>query len=205
MSIVDRKVREKEVLKVLILKGVKKFFVEKGIEQIIIRNIVEEINYSVGIVYVYFKDKNDILYDFYIIGFQELYNYFIDLYNIENLKERLKKMGFIYIKFVFENFEMYDLMFNLKVLIEFLKECENDEWDEGCVVFELVKEIIKECIDKGYFKGYSVELLVFMVWSLVYGMCCLEIYQRIKNVNFMNLDMILYDGYNEYLKMIEKF
>lgn len=32
MSVVDRKVWEKEVLKVLILKGVKKFFLEKGIE-----------------------------------------------------------------------------------------------------------------------------------------------------------------------------
>jgi AcrR family transcriptional regulator len=204
MSTIDRKAKEKEALKALILKGAKKLFVEKGIEHTTIRNIAEEINYSVGTVYVYFKDKNDILHDLHTIGFQELDSYFMELYTIEDPKERLKKMGLTYIKFAIENSEMYDLMFNLKAPIEFLKDSENEDWDEGCTAFGLVKKTIEECINKGYFKGHSVEPLAFMVWSLVHGMCCLEIHQRIKNVNFTNPDTILYDGYNEYLKMIEK-
>jgi AcrR family transcriptional regulator len=79
MSTIDRKAKEKEALKALILKGAKKLFVEKGIEHTTIRNIAEEINYSVGTVYVYFKDKNDILHDLHTIGFQELDSYFMEL------------------------------------------------------------------------------------------------------------------------------
>jgi len=45
------------------LKGAKKLFLEKGIEQTTIRNIADEIDYSIGTVYVYFKDKNAILHD----------------------------------------------------------------------------------------------------------------------------------------------
>lgn len=204
MSTVDRKAREKEALKALILKGAKKLFVEKGIEQTTIRNIAEEIDYSVGTVYVYFKDKNAILHNLHSIGFQELGSYFKDLITMEDPKERLKKMGFTYIKFALENSEMYDLMFNLKAPMEFLESSDNENWDEGAVTFNYVKKTIEECIGQGHFKGHDVEGLSFMVWSLVHGMCCLEIRQRTKGVKFTNPDTILYDGYNEFLKIIEK-
>jgi hypothetical protein len=41
-----------------------------------------------------------------------------------------------------------------------------------------------------------------MMWSLVHGMCCLEIRQRTKGVKFSKPESILFDGYNEYLKII---
>lgn len=204
MSTGERKAREKEALKSLILKGAKRLFIEKGIEQTTIRNIADEIDYSVGTVYVYFKDKNAILHDLHSIGFQELGGYFQELFTIEDPMERLRKMGFMYIKFALENSEMYDLMFNLKAPMEFLENSDNDDWDEGEITFGLVKKTIEECINKGHFKGHNTEPLSFMVWSLVHGMCCLEIRQRTKGVKFTNPDTILFDGYNEYLKIIEK-
>jgi AcrR family transcriptional regulator len=204
MSVADRKAREKETLKTLILKGAKKLFLEKGIEQTTIRNIADEIDYSVGTVYVYFKDKNAILHDLHSIGFQELGGYFQELFTIEDPMERLRKMGFMYIKFAIENSEMYDLMFNLKAPMEFLENSDNEDWDEGARTFSLVKKTVEECINKGHFKGHIIEPLSFMVWSLVHGMCSLEIRQRTKGVKFTNPDTILFDGYNEYLKIIEK-
>lgn len=204
MSVADRKAREKEALKMLILKGAKKLFLEKGIEQTTIRNIADEIEYSVGTVYVYFKDKNAILHDLHSIGFQELGGYFQELSSVEDPMERLRKMGFMYIKFALENQEMYDLMFNIKAPMEFLENSNNDDWDEGAATFGHVKKTIEECIVKGHFVGHNVEPLSFMVWSLVHGMCCLQIRQRITGVKFTNPETILFDGYNEYLKMIEK-
>jgi AcrR family transcriptional regulator len=204
MSTGERKAREKEALRSLILKGAKKLFLERGIEQTTIRNIADEIDYSVGTVYVYFKDKNAILHDLHSIGFQELGGYFKELFTIENPMERLKKMGFTYIKFAMENSEMYDLMFNVKAPMEFLEKSDNDFWDEGVATFDLVKKTIEECINTGHFKGHNIEPLSFMVWSLVHGMCCLEIRQRTKGVKFTNPETILFDGYNEYLKIIEK-
>lgn len=204
MSVADRKAREKEALKALILKGAKKLFLEKGIEQTTIRNIADEIDYSVGTVYVYFKDKNAILHDLHSIGFQELGGYFKDLFSIEDPMERLRKMGFVYIKFALENQEMYDLMFNVKAPMEFLENSNNENWNEGAATFDRVKQTIQECIDKGHFKGHNMEPLSFMVWSLVHGMCCLQIRQRITGVKFTNPETILFDGYNEYLKIIDK-
>lgn len=204
MSIADRKAREKEALKSLILRGAKKLFLERGIEQTTIRNIADEIDYSVGTVYVYFKDKNAILHDLHSIGFQELGGYFKELFTVKDPMERLRKMGIMYLKFAMENHEMYDLMFIVKAPMEFIESSEKEEWNEGVGTFGALKSTVEECIDRGHFKGHSAESLSFMIWGLVHGMCSLEIRQRTKGVKFSNPDQILYQGYQEYLKIIEK-
>ncbi|MCC9064876.1 TetR/AcrR family transcriptional regulator [Flavobacterium piscisymbiosum] len=204
MSTAERKAREKEALKMLILKGAKKLFLERGIEQTTIRNIADEIDYSVGTVYVYFKDKNAILHDLHSIGFQELGGYFTELFAIKDPMERLRKMGFTYLKFAMENSEMYDLMFIVKAPMEFIESTEKEAWNEGADTFGALKKTVEECMNEGHFEGHSLEALSFMIWSLVHGMCCLEIRQRTKGVKFSNPDTILSEGYNEYLKIIKK-
>ena len=204
MSTAERKAREKEALKMLILKGAKKLFLERGIEQTTIRKIADEIDYSVGTVYVYFKDKNAILHDLHSIGFQELGGYFIELFAIKDPMERLKKMGFTYLKFAMENSEMYDLMFIVKAPMEFIESTEKAAWNEGVDTFNALKRTVEECMNEGHFEGHTLEALSFMIWSLVHGMCCLEIRQRTKGVKFSNPDTILSEGYNEYLKIIKK-
>ncbi len=204
MSISERKQKEKEALRLLILNGAKKLFVEKGIEYTTIRNIAEEINYSVGTVYVYFKDKNAIFHDLHSIGFKELGKYFNDLFTIEDPMQRIRKMGFVYMKFAMENSEMYDLMFNLRAPMDYLEEQKNDLWSEGSETFSYVKRTVEECMLHGYFKGHNSEALSFMIWSLVHGMCCLEIRQRTKGVKFSSPETIMSEGYNEFLKVLEK-
>ncbi|MDP9959205.1 TetR/AcrR family transcriptional regulator [Chryseobacterium lathyri] len=204
MSIKERKLKEKEALRLLILNGAKKLFVEKGIEYTTIRNIADEINYSVGTVYVYFKDKNAIFHDLHSIGFQELGKVFKDLFKLDDPMQRLRRMGSVYMKFAMENSEMYDLMFNLKAPMEYLEEQKNNLWPEGTETFGYLKNTVEECMKQGYFHGHNSEALSFMIWSLVHGMCCLEIRHRTKGVKFSSPDTILAEGYNEYLKILEK-
>jgi len=109
--------------------------------------------------------------------------------------ERIRKMGMYYIKFAMENSEMYDLMFNVKAPMEFIESTENEDWNEGIGTFNSLKSTVAQCIDKGHFTSHSLEPLAFMIWSLVHGMCCLEIRQRTKGVKFNNPESILYDGY----------
>ncbi|MDQ0595049.1 AcrR family transcriptional regulator [Chryseobacterium ginsenosidimutans] len=204
MSISERKQKDKEALKLLILNGAKKLFIEKGIDQTTIRNIADEIDYSIGTVYVYFKDKNAILHDLHSIGFQELGGYFKELSEEQDPMKRLRKMGFVYMKFAMENTEMYDLMFNLRAPMEYLNSSADNLWPEGNVTFGYVKSTVEECMIKGHFKDHNSEALSFMIWSLVHGMCSLEIRQRTKGLKFSTPDTIMFEGYNEYLKIIEK-
>ena len=204
MGSTERKAREKEELKALILKAARKLFVERGITQTTIRNIADAIDYSIGTVYVYFRDKNEILHALHTQSFADLGGQFKVLYNVKDPMERLRAMGKVYITYGLENPDMYDLMFTLKAPMEFLETIQKDEWDEGKAAFDVLKTTVKECMDAGHFKGHNLEPLSFLIWSCVHGMCSLEISSRTKNVNIKNPENIVTDAYDEYLKIINK-
>lgn len=204
MGIAERKAKEKEDLRDIILGGAKKLFVEKGIEQTTIRSIADAIDYSVGTVYVYFKSKNDILHALHTQGFTELGGQFAVLYNVSNPMERLRAMGRVYIRFALENPDMYDLMFNVKAPMVFLSATNEQEWNEGKNTFHALRTTVNQCMDAGHFKGHVSEPLTFMIWSLVHGMCSLEIGHRTKGVNLTSPIAIVDRAYGEFLKIMEK-
>ena len=204
MSTAERKAREKEELRSLILKASMKLFVEKGIEQTTIRNIADAIDYSIGTVYVYFRDKNAILHALHTQCFTELGGQFRVLYNVKDPMERLKAMGKVYIQYAMDNPDKYDLMFSLKEPMEFLNDIQAKEWDEGAATFDVLLTTVKECINAGYFKGHNLEPLSYLIWSCMHGICSLEIRARTKGVLLKNPDTIVLDAYNEFLKFIDK-
>jgi AcrR family transcriptional regulator len=204
VGISERKQKEKEELKALILQAAKKLFVEKGLEQTTIRNIASAIEYSVGTVYVYFKDKNDIFHALHTQGFYQLGTEMRVLTNVQEPMERLKALGRVYIKFAMQNPDMYDLMFNMKAPMEFLVAGNKEHWQEGQSTFDVLKSTVKDCMQHGYFKNHALDPLSFAIWSVVHGMVSLHISQRVKGVNLCEPETMVIEGYNEFVMMIDK-
>lgn len=204
MSTTERKAKEKEELRALILNGAKKLFIENGIEQTTIRNIADEISYSVGTVYVYFKDKNSILHELHTLGFKQLGGDMRVLLSVSEPMERLAAIGRVYIRFAIDNPDMYDLMFNMKAPMEFLERIEEEEWNEGKATFNVLKTTVEQCIAHGYFAGHQLEPLSFMIWSTVHGMCSLYIRGRMKAVNLADPELVLFAAHEECVKLLNK-
>jgi AcrR family transcriptional regulator len=204
MSITERKAKEKEELRALILQGAKKLFIENGIEQTTIRNIADEISYSVGTVYVYYKDKNSILHDLHTLGFKQLGGEMRVLLSVAEPMERLAAIGRVYIRFAVDNPDMYDLMFNMKAPMEFLERTDEEEWNEGKATFNVLKTTVEQCIAQGYFAGHQLEPLSFVIWSTVHGMCSLYIRERIKAVNLGDPELVLFAGHEEFVKLLNR-
>ncbi|MGZ3757587.1 MAG: TetR/AcrR family transcriptional regulator [Mucilaginibacter sp.] len=202
MSVANRKAKEKEQLTALILDSAKKLFIEKGVAQTTIRSIAQHIDYSVGTVYVYFKDKNAILNALHTQGFTQLGSQFSVLVHVENPMERLIAMGRLYIKFALDNPDMYELMFTLKAPMEYLNAVEKEEWKEGTSTFNFLKTTVSECIKQDHFKGHYLEPLTLMIWSLVHGMCSLHISQRISSVDLKDQDDIVNHAFEEFVKIL---
>lgn len=204
MGISERKAKEKEELKSLILRAARKLFVEQGIEQTTIRKIAAEIEYSVGTVYVYYKDKNDILHDLHTQGFKQLGGEMKVLFNVADPMERLKALGRVYLHFALENSDMYDLMFNMKAPMDFLESTHKEEWNEGKATFDVLRSTVNQCMEKGHFKDHHLEPLSFAIWSMVHGMASLHISQRIKGVNLAEPETMLMKGYDEFVLILDK-
>lgn len=204
MGIADRKERDKEELRERILSAAKFLFLEKGIEKTSIRNIADRIEYSPGIIYHYFKDKNEIFHALHQVGFQQLIEKMQVLGSVRSPLERLKAMGSIYINFAIENPDMYDLMFIKEAPIDHVCSSGDDSWKEGRGTFNFLRGTIDDCIGAGHFKGHDAEALSFMVWSVVHGMVSLQIRKRCDVVLPQRKDGIVPDGLEEFLKILDK-
>ena len=174
MGITERKIKEKLELKALILAAARKLFIEKGIEETSLRNIAEVIEYSPATIYLYFKDKDEILHELHSQGFQELGARMSVLQAVADPLERLKALGRVYIDFAHQNTEMYDLMFIARAPMHFLDKMKHEDWNEGNRAFSFLTLTVQDCIDKGHFAGHTAESLSFLIWSCVHGMVALE-------------------------------
>jgi len=174
MGIAERKEKEKVGLKKLILQAALDVYLENGYEDTTVRNIAERIEYSPTTIYLYYKDKDAILYALHQYGFQLLAQKLDAHGPITDPYERLLAMGREYIDFALNNLALYDLMFIKKAPILAL-EMGNHKWSEGIAAFERLKETVNECSDQGILNLGDVETASFVIWSAMHGMCALYI------------------------------
>ncbi|MFM8850845.1 MAG: TetR/AcrR family transcriptional regulator [Cytophagales bacterium] len=111
MGVKELKELDRQAMRDQILKSAHQLFLEKGFDQISIRNIAEVIEYSPATIYLYFKDKNEIYHALHQQGFGMLNKAFQPLTQISDPFQRLREMGKAYIQFATTNPEVYDLLF----------------------------------------------------------------------------------------------
>ena len=182
MGITERKEKQKQEIRKMILDASMKLFAEQGYENVSIRKIADLIEYSPTTVYLYFKDKNEILFNLHEIGFQKMAEYNADLWTIKNPLVRLHKMGENYVRFGLENPQYYDLMFILKAPMEALETMKNCDWKSGDVALGKLKETMAECIEQGLIINGDVNAMAMTIWSTVHGLVSLAIRNRFEKL-----------------------
>lgn len=173
MGIVERKEKQKLEIRKLILDASMKLFVEEGFENVSMRKIADLIEYSPTTVYLYFKDKDEILFVLHNVGFEKMLEMNRSLADIKNPLIRLHKMGENYLAFGLENPEYYDLMFIQRAPMEKLKDMQCGDWESGHTAMQRLKETIQECMDQGFMEKSSVDVMSISIWSLVHGLVSL--------------------------------
>ena len=203
MGITERKIKEKLELKALILNAARKLFIEKGIEETSLRNIAEVIEYSPATIYLYFKDKDEILHELHSQGFQELGARMAVLQAVSNPLERLKALGRVYIDFAHQNSEMYDLMFIARAPMDYLDKMNDEHWEEGKRAFGYLVQTVQDCIDSGRLKGHDAESLSYVIWSTVHGMVALEIRDRCKGISAEDPNVIFRSAFEAFIRILD--
>jgi AcrR family transcriptional regulator len=208
MGVAERKERHKEDLKKEILAAAKELFTEKGYEATSIRAIAERIEYSPATIYLYYKDKNEIVHALHQEGFKLLVSHFQVLDTIAHPFERLKAMGRAYIQFALQNPDVYKLIFVMEEPLAHVSNC-FEEWDEGDRAFDLLLKTVDDCQQAGYLKGLNKEMLAFTIWSTMHGLCTLRTSGHLSHVGLIrnsdsNIDVLLTQTFETYIAMLEK-
>ncbi|GAA4792282.1 TetR/AcrR family transcriptional regulator [Olivibacter ginsenosidimutans] len=215
MGIKERKERHREDLRLRILDAAKVLFLKDGYEATSIRKIAAAIEFSPTTIYLYYKDKTDIVYALQKEGFKLLRTKFSALANVDNPFERLKGMGRTYLRFATENNEFYELMFVMKEPLTYLENTcggEGEEgWDDGIEAFNALVNTIAGCQEEGYFTGQDTKVFSLLVWSTLHGLCTLSLHGHLDHVVEKNLLEMPDEGhfltvvFDSFVKFLEQF
>jgi AcrR family transcriptional regulator len=197
MGIKQRKNREREEKRDLILEAAKRISIEEGFEKVSIRKIAEEIEYSSGTIYLYFKNRDEILFELHNIAFQKFYEQQLTISHIKEPLEKLREHGRVYIRFGLENPDLYELMFIVQAPGNEIET--SHSWKEGMKTFDFLKQNLQECLDAGYFKGSDVNTLSIAMWSLVHGIVSLYLRKRMAMVPKEFMKPVLFGAYETML------
>ncbi|OYQ32981.1 TetR family transcriptional regulator [Flavobacterium cyanobacteriorum] len=200
MGIKERKHKAKEDLRKAILNAAREIFLEKGYDNMSIRNIADRIEYSPTTLYIYFKDKGEIFFALHNEGFQLLNQKMAVLAAVADPMERLKAMGKIYMAFAMDNPDYYDLMFVQRAPLNCI---EQEGWSEGHTSFKFLEATVAECMKTGTLKKDDPEVVAFVIWSFMHGMCTLNNRDRCMIFDEDRRTHILSTSYESFLKIIE--
>ena len=175
MGIADRRESDKQKMRDRILETAMKLFLKEGFERVTLRSIAQAIEYSPATIYLYFKDKNEILFALQTIGFEKLIKEQAAVLSVKDPWKRLRKHGKVYTAFALKNPEYYDLMFIMRGPAKKMKE---KNWEAGRRSYGLLRENVKECMDTGYLRKANLDVATFAFWSLTHGVASLIIRER---------------------------
>jgi len=201
MGIIDRKVREKQEMRKSILDSAMKLFLEEGFANVSIRKIADKIEYSPATIYLYFHDKDEILYALHVEGFEELFRRQQAVLSIRDPRERLRKHGEIYVRFGLENPEYYNLMFIMRSPVK--KVSETGEWKIGVRSYEFFQTEVEAAMNAKVLKRMDLQFATFGLWSLAHGIVALILRNRCPMLDHNNLTSAALQAFSAMMENFE--
>lgn len=179
MGIVERKGREKQMRRDLILQAAELVFFEKGLRATTLDEVAEKAEISKGTIYLYFASKEDLYYSLMTKGLAMLVKIFRDT-NPEEKSPRDALLGFgeAYFKFSEEQSYLFKMLaaienpvVNEQVSAEALSKVE--EMSNG--VLSYVAQFVQKGIEAGDFrKDISAYNSVILLWVSLSGVLNLK-------------------------------
>ena len=176
MGAKERRVREKEELRRRILDAAREIVLKEGCDCVTMRRVAEKIEYTPTTIYLYFKDKEE------LIG-TVCEETFLGLLKVlerveQDYKEPLKRLQAgcqAYVDFGLANPELYRVGFLTPVEQPLnLKEIAQ-KFPAGFKAFDFLRRSVETCIKQGVFRNGDTETASQAVWACLHGITSLLI------------------------------
>ena len=172
----ERRARQKRYLRQEILDAASELFVRDGYENVSMRRIADRIEYSPTTIYIYFKDKAELLEQVCKETFARL---------VERLSkimeqpgdpvERLKRGLIAYIEFGLQNPHQYRTTFMMPIPEGLDEKKLHQENSPGMQAFSFLTRGVGESINSGKLRATNVELAAQTLWAGIHGITSLLI------------------------------
>jgi len=170
----ERRVREKKQLRRKILDAARELFVAEGYDNVSMRKVAQRIEYSPTTIYLYFKDKTDLLLAISQDTLETLVRTLEALAaKVEDPVETFAEFGRTYIKFGLEYPHDYELAFTIRPRHQEGLGLPEDSTSKRA--FDAMSAIVEQCIGQGKFRPVDAATAGQAMWTAVHGVTSLLI------------------------------
>jgi AcrR family transcriptional regulator len=173
----ERREREREEIRTLILDAAREMFAAEGYDAVTMRRIAERIEYSPTAIYFHFKDKEALIHELCDTDFAQLALEFGPIAKIKDPIERLRRTGRAYADYGLRNPNHYRLMFMTPhpELSPSDSRLQQGNPEEDAYAF--LRQIIVEAIEQKRLRPElkDPDLVSQTMWAAVHGVISLEI------------------------------
>jgi AcrR family transcriptional regulator len=175
----EKRHKKKEEFRRAILEAAREIFFCDGYGNFSMRKLARRIGYSPTTIYLYFKDKDDLLFCLCEEFYSELY---LTIQRIEeegaDLLETLRKVLLAYVSFGLANPEHYRVAFFTNPTIygspfEFM---ENDTMSRRTYLH--YRNLVARCCDAGVLRSFEADTLSQVLWAGVHGIITAALHTR---------------------------
>jgi AcrR family transcriptional regulator len=179
MGIKERKAKEKEDLKQLILDAALELLEREGFDGLSIRKIAERIEYAPATIYLYYRDKDQLLFELHNVGFARFMAKMSECLVEPTAAERLRVMGQKYIEFALDNPQLYHLMMVEREPIKEENLINFDGWEHGYKSLDLLRGQLAQAQAEGSLHTDNLDISTIVFWSAVHGTSMLYLSERL--------------------------
>lgn len=181
MGIRERKEKQKDALRREILAAARELFVAHGYHSVSMRKVAEKIEYSPTTIYLYFKDKQALLFSICEETFANLHSTLKEIQSqSKSPLASLKKGMRAYIEFGLAHPSDYTVVFMMSP-DQFGPDGE-DHWDyEGSMgqrAFDHLVQMVVACIESGELRKGDPATISQTIWTGLHGITSLFITHR---------------------------
>ena len=170
----QRRDQEKQDVRQAILDAAAELFREHGYERFSLRQVAEQIGYSPTTIYLYFADKDDLLFTVADVGFTRFGAQLVAAAaSTTDPAGRLAALGRAYIDFGIQNPAYYQLMFMQRG--DFLMAQRDGECKPRIDSFGVLQQAVRDAINAGALRTGDAAPYADALWALVHGTVAMAI------------------------------
>jgi len=164
---------DKENLRQEIMDTAQEMFVAQGYANVSMRKIADKIGYSATTIYLYFKDKNDLLHQICEQTFARLAQNIKAIQQLsDNPLEKLRSGLREYVYFGLKHPSQYEIVFITPLPINIESSFEDSN---GRIAFDTMRIVVAECASANLLKHNNIELISQTLWAGIHGVTSLLI------------------------------